>query len=139
VSGLAGGQADWSQVIRTANLGRDRTIDVVPSGDGLMAADELTAILRRDVETLSRRYDAIVVVSALDQSVAGVSAALPVPDVLYCVRVGQTPIAELKRSIEEIQTTGAQVRGVVLWNAPNPQLADLRPALETDSEVTAVV
>jgi len=135
MSGLAGGQGEWSQVIRTANLGRDRTIDVVPSGQGVVAADELTAILRRDVGTLSRRYDAIVVVSALEQSVAGVSAALPVPDVLYCVRAGQTPIAELKRHIEEIQTTGAQVRGVVFWNAPDPQLADLRPSKELEPEV----
>ena len=134
VSGLAGGQAEWSQVIRTANLGRDRTIDVVPSGQGVVPPDELTAILRRDLETLSRRYDAIVVVSALDQSVAGVSAALPVPDVLYCVRAGQTPIAELKQHIEEIQATGAQVRGVVFWNAAEPQLADLRPAREIESE-----
>ena len=134
IRGLAGGQSEWSQVIRTANLGRDRTIDVVPSGQGVVAADELTAILGRDVETLSRRYDAIVVVSALDQSVAGVSAALPVPDVLYCVRAGQTPIAELKRHIEEIQTTGAQVRGVVFWNAPDPQLADLRPSKEMEAE-----
>lgn len=134
MSGLAGGQTEWSQVIRTANLGRDRTIDVVPSGQGVVAADDLTAILRRDVETLSRRYDAIIVVSALDQSVAGVSAALPVPDVLYCVRAGQTPIAELKRHIEEIQTTGAQVRGVVFWNAPDPQLADLRPSREMEPE-----
>lgn len=139
VSGLARGQVDWSQAIRTANLGRDRTIDVVPSGEGVMATDELTALLRRDVETLSRRYDAIVVVSALDQSVAGVSAAVPVPDVLYCVRAGQTAIADLKRSIEEIRATGAQVRGVVLWNAPDPHLADLRPALEADVEATAGV
>lgn len=137
MSGLAGGQTEWSQVIRTANLGRDRTIDVVPSGQGVVAIDELTGILQRDVETLSRRYDAIVVVSALDQSIAGVSAALPVPDVLYCVRAGQTPIAELKRHIEEIQSTGAQVRGVVFWNAPDPQLADLRPSRETEPE-TAV-
>ena len=134
MSGLAGGQTEWSQVIRTANLGRDRTIDVVPSGQGVVAADLLTAILRRDVETLSRQYDAIVVVSSVDQAVAGVSAALPVPDVLYCVRAAQTPIAELKRSIEEIQETGAQVRGVVFWNAPNPQLAGLRPISETETE-----
>ena len=139
MSGLAGGQTEWSQVIRTANLGRDRTIDVVPSGQGVVAIDELTAILHRDVETLSRRYDAIVVVSALDQSIAGVSAALPVPDVLYCVRAGQTPIAELKRHIEEIQTTGAQVRGVVFWNAPDPQLADLRPSRETEPETAVTV
>ncbi len=139
MSGLAGGQGEWSQVIRTANLGRDRTIDVVPSGQGVLAAEQLTAILRRDVETLSRRYDAIVVVSALDQAVAGVSAALPVPDVLYCVRAGQTPIAELKQHIEEIQTTGAQVRGVVFWNAPDPQLADLRPAVDVEVEAVAAV
>ena len=136
MSGLAGGRAEWSQVIRTANLGRDRTIDVVPSGQGIVAPDELTAILRRDIETLSRRYDAIVMVSALDQSTAGVSAALPVPDVLYCVRAGQTPIDELKQRVEAIQATGAQVRGVVLWNAPDPQIADLRPASEAEVEST---
>ena len=78
-------------------------------------------------------------VSALDQAVAGVSAALPVPDVLYCVRAGQTPIAELKQHIEEIQTTGAQVRGVVFWNAPDPQLADLRPAMDVEVEAVAAV
>lgn len=138
ISGVAKGLADWPQVIRSAHLGRDRTIDVVPSGEGVVPAEEINAVLRRDAATLSNRYDAIVVVSALDQVLSGVPAAMPVPDVLYCVRAGQTPIAELKRAIEAIEQSGAHTRGLVMWNAPDPVLADLRPVQDVELETEAL-
>ena len=137
-SGIARGQADWSQVIRSANLGRDRTIDVVASGDGVVPVEEIDAALRLSADTLSRRYDAIIVVSSLEQVLAGVPTAMPVPDVLYCVRAGQTSIAELKRSIEAIELSGAHTRGIVMWNAPDPVLAHLRPAEEVELQTEAV-
>ena len=138
-SGVAKGLADWPQVIRSAHLGRDRTIDVVPSGEGVVPVEEINAVLRHHAATLSKRYDAIVVVSALDQVLSGVPTAMPVPDVLYCVHAGQTPIEELKRSIEEIEQSGAHTRGIVMWNAPDPVLADLRPAQEVELETEVVV
>jgi Mrp family chromosome partitioning ATPase len=142
LAAVAKGQADWQRVIRNSHLGRDRTIDVVPSGEGALPAEEIVELLRRDGSTLPKRYDAIVVVSALDQVLSGVAAALPVPDVLYCVRVGQTPIAELKRAIDAIEFSGAHTRGIVMWNAPDPILAQLRPIedveIETEDEAEAV-
>ena len=65
---------------------------------------------------------------------SGVAAALPVPDVLYCARAGQTPIADLKRSIDAIELSGAHIRGIVMWNAPEPVLAQLRPIEEAEQE-----
>lgn len=137
-SGVARGQADWPQVIRSANLGRDRAIDVVASGEGVVPVEEIDAALRLHADTLSRRYDAIVVVSALEHVLAGVPTAMPVPDVLYCVRSGQTSIAELKRSIEAIELSGAHTRGIVMWNAPDPMLAEHRPTEDVEVEAEAV-
>ena len=138
INGVAKGLADWPQVIRSVHLGRDRMIDVVPSGEGVVPVEEITAVLRRAAATLSKRYDAIVIVSTLDQVLSGVPAAMPVPDVLYCVRAGQTLIAELKRAIEEIEQSGAHTRGIVMWNAPNPVLADARRAEEVEMETETV-
>ena len=138
ISGVARNLADWTHVVRSAHLGRDRSIDVVPSGDGVVPVEEITAVLRRDAGALSKRYDAIVVVSALDQVLSGIPAAMPVSDVLYCVRAGQTPIAVLRRSIEEIEQAGAHVRGIVIWNAPDPVLADQRPTQDVELEAEAV-
>jgi hypothetical protein len=129
---LARGTAMWGEVTRTAQIGRDRTIDVVPSGDGTVPASELRQLLERDASRLVRQYDAVVLVSSADQVSEGLAAALPIPDVLYCVRTGQTPIWQLRQAIEEIDRSGARTRGIVLWNAPDPSLAMLRAAEEIE-------
>jgi Mrp family chromosome partitioning ATPase len=128
VSGLIDGKVSWPEAIRISRIGRDRTIDVVPSGEGMPAIGDLTALLQRDIARLSRRYDALVLVSSADQVSLGLPAALPIPDVVYCARVGQTPIADLKTAIDEIGQAGGRVRGIVLWNAPDPALVEVRPA-----------
>ena len=138
VNELAHGTAMWGEVTRSAQLGRDRTIDVVPSGDGTASAEEIGELLHRDATRLTRQYDAIVLVSAIEQVVAGLASAMPVPDVLYGVRVGRTPVAELKRAIEKIEQSGAHARGIVLWNAPDPILAELRPTEEVEREPAGV-
>ncbi len=138
IAGVARGTVDWPQAIRTTNLGRSRTIDVVPTGDGVTPVEELVGVLQRDSSTLSKRYDAIVVVAALEQVTSGLSAAMAIPDVLLCVNAGQTPIEDIKRLLEEIEKTGARTRGIVMWNAPVPVLADLRPTEDAEVEAEAV-
>jgi Mrp family chromosome partitioning ATPase len=131
VSGLVGGKLSWPEAIRAARIGRDSSIDVVPSGPDAASVQELKALLERDANRLARRYDAIVLVSAAEQVAKGLPSALPIPDVVYCVRAGQTPIAQLRRSLEEIESAGGRVRGIVVWNAPDPLLSELRPAEQT--------
>jgi Mrp family chromosome partitioning ATPase len=134
VRGLVDGSVGWPEATRVTRIGRDRTIDVVPSGDGVLALDGVIAVLERDAARLARRYDAVVVVAAPDQVSAGLSAALPIPDVVYCARAGRTPIAELKKRVEEIARGGGVIRGVVLWNAPDPVLYEVKPAERAERE-----
>jgi hypothetical protein len=124
VNGLVEGKVSWPEAVRPVRIGRDRTIDVVPSGQVVLPMDGLTELLRRDIARLSRRYDAIVFVSSPNQVTEGLPAVLPIPDVVFCARTSQTPIADLKRSIEEIERAGGRMRGVVLWDAADPALME---------------
>ncbi|MCY7377843.1 MAG: hypothetical protein LH467_00705 [Gemmatimonadaceae bacterium] len=124
VMGLIDGKVSWPEAIRPARTGRDRTIDVVSSGHGLLPIEQLKELLSRDIARLSRRYDAVVLVSAPEQVSMGLPTALPIPDVVYCARTGQTPVAELKKALEDIALAGCRVRGVVLWDAPDPALLE---------------
>jgi hypothetical protein len=128
MSDVLSGRTEWPDAIRTTRVGRDRAIEVVPSGHGNPELAAITALLERDAERLTRRYDAIVLVSSIEQVTGGLATALPIPDVLYCARAGQTSLAQLRKDVEEIQAGGANLRGVVLWNAPEPALADVRAA-----------
>lgn len=138
VAGLIEGKLTWPEAVRVTRIGRDRTIDVVASGRGPLPIDELVSLLRRDVARLSRRYDAIVLVSSPEQVAQGLPAALPIPDVIYCARIGQTPIAELKKTVEEIERAGGRLRGLVLWSASDPALSDVRPVDEPRRELATV-
>jgi Mrp family chromosome partitioning ATPase len=128
LSGLVRGKLSWPEAIRAARIGRESSIDVVPSGPDAPSLEEVKGLLQRDANRLARRYDAIVLVSADEQVSKGLPSALPIPDVVYCVRAGQTPIAHLRRALEDIESAGGRVRGIVVWNAPDPILSELRPA-----------
>jgi capsular polysaccharide biosynthesis protein len=128
VMGLIEGKVSWPEAIRPARTGRDRTIDAVSSGHGTLPLEELKALFERDIARLSRRYDALVLVSSPDQVSMGLPTALPIPDVVYCARTGQTPVAELKKALENLEAAGCRVRGVVLWDAPDPALLEEQKA-----------
>jgi Mrp family chromosome partitioning ATPase len=132
--GLVDGSVGWPEATRLTRIGRDRTIDVVPSGDGVLPLDGVIDVLQRDAVRLTRRYDAIVVVAAPEQVGGGLASTLPIPDVVYCARAGQTPIAELKKRVEEIARGGGTIRGVVLWDAPDPVLYEVKPAERLERE-----
>jgi Mrp family chromosome partitioning ATPase len=139
IRGLVNGTADWHEVTRSARLGRERTIDVVPSGESGASPEEIAAVIARDIGALTRRYDAIVIVSTPDQLIGGLAAALPIPDVLFCARVGHTPLEQLKQSLDDLDRAGANIRGIVLWGAPDPIAAEIRPVEETEREMAAAV
>lgn len=126
LSAVLAGDTPWSEAIRAARIGRDRVLEVMPSGRGAVNTDQLTTLLQRDAERLTRRYDAVVLVSTPEQVLAGTASALPVANVVYCARAGRTPVAELQKAVAAIQETGAQLRGVVLWSAPDPALGAVR-------------
>jgi Mrp family chromosome partitioning ATPase len=139
LGGVLAGRIEWPAAIRTTRVGRDRVIEVVPSGEGEAPLAEITALFERDIERLSRRYDAIVLVSSVNQVVMGLPTVLTIPDVIYVARAGHTPIADVKRTVEEIQRSGAQLRGIVVWNAPTPIFSEVRAAEKGEVAIASEV
>lgn len=131
---VAAGEREWNEVTSTVRLGRERTIDIVPSGAGEVPVAEAVEVIRRDAPRLTQRYDALVLVCTPAQVTGGLAAALPVPDVLYCARVGMTPVEELRRTLAQVEERGGHVRGVVLWGSPDPRFDGARPEVEVERE-----
>jgi Mrp family chromosome partitioning ATPase len=137
ISGLIGEKLSWPEAVRSARIGRESSIDVVPSGPDAPPFQAISTLLQNDAVRLARRYDTIVIVSAAEQVLNGLPSVLPIPDVIYCVRTGQTPIAQLKRALEDTERTGGRIRGIVLWNAPDPILAEVRAPEQSAERVPA--
>jgi len=126
ISGLVSEKVSWPEAVRSARIGRESSIDVVPTGPDAPSFQAVSTLLQNDAVRLARRYDTIVFVSAAEQVRNGLPSVLPIPDVIYCVRTGHTPIAQLRRALEDTERTGGRIRGIVLWNAPDPILAEVR-------------
>jgi Mrp family chromosome partitioning ATPase len=117
---------DWAEVTTQTMAGRDRTIDVIPSGMSATPLDAaaLTDLFRQEAMRLARHYEAIVVVASLEHVTAGLGGALPVPDVIVCARVGHTRLADLRAALDGVREGGGTPLGVVLWDAvPPPPLS----------------
>ena len=124
-------------------VGRDVTVDVLPAGltsiasggrERLTAArddDDPRAILAR----LARAYDVTVTslppapAPAAKETAGGRSGAADAEslarevlgrEVIVCARAGHTPLAALTREIARLKASGAQVRGLVLWDDALP-------------------
>jgi Mrp family chromosome partitioning ATPase len=117
---------DWAEVTTQTMAGRNRTIDVIPSGISPTPLDPaaVTDLFRQEALRLARHYEAIVVVASLEHVVAGLGGALPVPDVVVCARVGHTRLADLRAALDGIRQGGGTPIGVVLWDSvPPPMLS----------------
>jgi hypothetical protein len=114
----------WPEATVQATIGRNRVIDVVPSGTGLPLPDyeEITGLLQRDAARLSRHYDAIIITATSDQALSGLPGRLPVRDVIFCARIGRTRLSVLKQAIDGLRLAGGRPVGVVLWDAEPPAL-----------------
>ncbi|HEY4132477.1 MAG TPA: hypothetical protein VGM50_17835 [Gemmatimonadaceae bacterium] len=115
---------DSAEVTTQAAAGRDRMVDVIPSGvaaNGLNVKS-VTDLFRREAARLARHYEAIVIVASVDQAVAGLPGALPIPDTIICAQVNKTRLSDLNSAIHRIRTAGGNPVGLVLWDAQAPAL-----------------
>lgn len=115
---------DWAEVTTQTMVGRDRVIDIIPSGVSATQLDAavVTALFRQEASRLARHYEAIVVVADIDQVSAGLPGALPIPDTIVCARVGHTRLEDLQMALDRIRAAGGNPLGVVLWDAVPPVL-----------------
>jgi Mrp family chromosome partitioning ATPase len=118
------GGVDWAEAIVSTHVGRDGTIDVVPSGT--VRRGEADAPVndetRRDFGRLVTRYDLSVLVVPLARAERESGALTPAPDTILCVRVGHTRLATLAEARERLEQAGMRMVGLVLWDAEAPNL-----------------
>jgi Mrp family chromosome partitioning ATPase len=125
LSSVFAGELDWAAATRQANVGRDRTVDVLPAGraPGLILSRDQTAMLRSEVQRIARRYDLVIVVASGKRA----RQARAAPNVLVCAHVANTPLSTLKSIVADLREDGAQITGIVLWDALAPQLGQPQP------------
>ena len=117
------GRVDWTEAVIPAVIGRERALDVIPSGlcgdppDGFDPTPT-----RHSLARIARRYDLVVLVMGPRDIQRGDGSVLPAPDVIYCAQVGVTSIAALRAGVAALRGAGARIRGLVLWDADVPLL-----------------
>ena len=115
------GRVDWTEAVVPATIGRDRAIDVIPSGTCGEPEGEFDAEpTRHALARMARRYDLVVLVAGPTHVMRGDGSILPAPDLIYCARIGHTTIAALRERAEELRGGGARILGLVLWDADVP-------------------
>lgn len=115
---------DWPEVTTQASVGRDRMVDVIPSGvaQNGINPQAATDLFRQEASRLARHYEAIIVVTSIEQAAAGLPATLPIADTIVCARVNYTRIADLNSALDRIRAAGGTPVGLVLWDGPAPAL-----------------
>ena len=126
------GRIGWAEATQHATIGRDRVIDVVPSGSGSSSADASRAsdLLKRDAARMARHYDTVIIVASKEATFSGLPGTLPKHDVIYCANLGVTRHADLKAAIQNIRLAGGNPLGIVLWD-------DVEPATIAPAEIGA--
>lgn len=107
----------WSEALLTVNVGRSRSMDVLPAGrrERPVGPAEGQALVN-DIVRAARRHDATVVVAPAAQ----VSRFRAGDDVIICAVLGTTRLATLARTVASLMDDGANARGVVLWDGAVP-------------------
>jgi Mrp family chromosome partitioning ATPase len=132
-SGIVAGISDWTDSIVSTTIGRDRPLDVLPSGTrrGVTPSPEAAERIRADFSRMERRYDLIVIAAPTAYVLQQSTSVMPSPDVVLCARVGYTRISDLKKAVDGLRKLDLRVHGIVLWDDDLPQIESTKELLES--------
>lgn len=122
LSGIIAGTSDWPEALVPTTIGRDRTLDVMPSGTKRSGAPagEVAERIRADFARMERRYDLIVIAAPTAYVLTGRQSIIPGPDIVLCARIANTRVARLKESVDKLRELDLRIHGLVLWNDDMP-------------------
>ena len=127
---ILAGRIDWTEAVVPATIGRERALDVIPSGTCGEPDGEIDAApTRHTLARMARRYDLVVLVAGPTHVRRGDGSILPTPDLIYCARVGHTTISALRAGADRLRGAGARIRGLVLWDADVPLIESRETAI----------
>jgi Mrp family chromosome partitioning ATPase len=124
LSGIITGSATWPEAIVSTTIGRDRPLDVLPSGTrraGLPEPDVVEEV-RKELARMQRRYDFIIITAPTSYVQRSASSIIPAPDVILCARIAHTTVGGLKSAVDSLRGADMRIHGLVLWDAEMPQL-----------------
>jgi Mrp family chromosome partitioning ATPase len=129
LGGIIAGTSDWADSIVQATVGRERYLDVLPSGTRRAGppGEEAAERIREDFARMERRYDLIIIAAPTAYVQRGAASIIPGPDIVLCARVAHTRLARLKWAIARLRALDLRIHGIVLWN-------DDMPVIETQDE-----
>jgi Mrp family chromosome partitioning ATPase len=124
LANIIAGSAGWAESIVSTTIGRDRPLDVLPSGTQRagMPSPEVAERIRGDFARMERRYDLIVIAAPTAYVLQRMTTIIPSPDIVLCARVAHTRISDLRRSVEKLREMNLRVHGLVLWDDDQPQI-----------------
>ena len=122
LAGLMTGRSEWSSSIVQTTIGRDRTLDILPSGTKRYTPSDANVVekIRGDFARMEKRYDLIVIAAPTGYVQRGRASIIPGPDVILCARIAHTRIARLKEEVESLRALDLRIQGLVLWNDDMP-------------------
>lgn len=122
LSSIISGAATWAECIVQSTIGRDRVLDILPSGTRRAGTtgEEVAEKIRGDFARMERRYDLIVIAAPTAYVQRGRASIIPGPDVILCARVAHTRIARLKEEVESLRALDLRIHGLVLWDDDTP-------------------
>ncbi|HEV7703622.1 MAG TPA: hypothetical protein VGO46_04980 [Gemmatimonadaceae bacterium] len=110
----------WAGAITSVLVSRGRSIDVLPSGVLMGTLQAVAEEFAAEVDRLSRRYETVVLsASTPEQGTIGVAAGA-VGAVVICLRRGRSTHASLRALMASLESSGARMRGIVLWDREDP-------------------
>jgi Mrp family chromosome partitioning ATPase len=124
LSGIITGNATWPEAIVSTTIGRDRPLDVLPSGTRRAGQPEPDIVeeVRKELARMQRRYDFIIITAPTSYVQRSASSIIPAPDVILCARIAHTTVGGLKTAVDSLRGADMRIHGLVLWDAEMPQL-----------------
>jgi Mrp family chromosome partitioning ATPase len=124
LSGIITGNATWPEAIVPTTIGRDRPLDVLPSGTRRSGLPEPNTVeeVRKELARMQRRYDFIIIAAPTSYVQRSASSIIPAPDVILCARIAHSTLGGLKTTVDSLRGADMRIHGLVLWDAEMPQL-----------------
>lgn len=139
LSGIVTGTATWPEAIVPTTIGRDRPLDVLPSGTRRVGLPEPQVVdeVRSELARMQRRYDFIIISAPTSYVQRSASSIIPAPDVILCARLAHTTVAALKTAVDSLRGADMRIHGLVLWDAEMPQLETREEMISTGAGQTS--
>jgi Mrp family chromosome partitioning ATPase len=124
LSGIITGGATWPEAIVPTTIGRDRPLDVLPSGTRRSGLPESNVVeeVKKELARMQRRYDFIIIAAPTSYVQRSETSIIPAPDVILCARIAHTTVGGLKTAVDTLRGADMRIHGLVLWDAEMPQL-----------------